>query len=81
MAENLAAHVQPGSDRPPHESLSDREFEILRLIGSGKNTTQIAGQLHLSATTVSTYRARILIKMNMKTTAELMHYALQNGLV
>lgn len=81
MAESLATHVMPGSDRPLHESLSDREFEILRLIGSGKNTTQIAGQLNLSATTVSTYRSRILAKLNLKTTAELMHYALRNDLI
>jgi two-component system invasion response regulator UvrY len=81
MAESLAAHVKPDSDRPLHESLSDREFEILRLLGSGKTITQIAEQLHLSVTTISTYRARILTKMNMKTTAELMHYALHNDLI
>ena len=81
MGESLAARLKPDPGRPLHESLSDREFEILRLIGSGKTTTQMAEELHLSLTTISTYRARILNKMNMKTTAELMHYALSNHLV
>jgi DNA-binding NarL/FixJ family response regulator len=81
MGESLAAHLKPNSDRPLHESLSDREFEVLRLLGSGKATTQIAEELHLSPATISTYRVRILEKMNMKTTAELMHYAIYNDLV
>jgi len=81
MAERLVGHLKQHPDRPPHESLSDREFEVLRMIGSGKSTTQIAEELHLSATSVSTNRARILAKMNMKTTAELMHYAISNGLI
>jgi DNA-binding NarL/FixJ family response regulator len=80
MGEVLAARLKPDSSQPLYESLSDREFEILRLIGSGKTTTQIAEELHLSVTTISTYRTRILVKMNMKTTAELMHYALSDGL-
>ena len=81
MAESLAARLKTDSGRPPHEVLSDREFEILLLIGSGKIPTQIAEELHLSLTTISTYRARILEKMNMKTTGELMHYALSGHLV
>jgi DNA-binding NarL/FixJ family response regulator len=80
MAESLAAHLRPDPGRPPHESLSDREFELLRLIGSGKTTAQAAADLHLSPATISTYRARLLTKMNMKTTAELMHYVISNGL-
>ncbi len=80
LAESLAAQVTPASNRPPHESLSDREFEILRLLGSGKTISQISAELHLNVTTVSTYRARILTKMNMKNTAEVIHYALKNGL-
>ena len=80
MAESLAEQADTHSDRPPHESLSNREFEVLRLLGSGKTTQQIAWELHLSATTISTYRARILTKMNMKTTAELIHYAIRRGL-
>ena len=81
MGESLAIHLKPDSGRPLHESLSDREFEILRLLGSGKTITQIAEELHLSVSTISTYRSRILVKMNMKNTAELMHYALGNGLI
>jgi DNA-binding NarL/FixJ family response regulator len=80
MAESLAAHLMSDSGRPLHESLSGREFEILRLIGSGRTTAQMAEELHLGLTTISTYRARILVKMNMKTTAKLMHYALSNHL-
>lgn len=81
LAEKLAFGLGNDAERPAHEILSDREFEVLRMLASGKTVSQIAGELHLSATTVSTYRARILEKMNMTTTAELMHYALQNHLV
>jgi two-component system invasion response regulator UvrY len=81
LAEKLAAEIgDENPSRPAHEVLSDREFEVLRMIGSGKSIGQIADQLHLSGTTVSTYRARILEKMNMTTTAELMHYAMSNDL-
>jgi DNA-binding NarL/FixJ family response regulator len=81
LAETLASDLSGDSGRPAHESLSDREFDVLRRIGSGKTVGQIAEELHLSVPTVSTYRARILEKMNMSTTAELMHYALSNHLV
>jgi two-component system invasion response regulator UvrY len=81
LAETLASDLSQDTGRPAHESLSDREFEVLRKIASGKTVGQIAEELHLSVTTVSTYRARILEKMNMSTTAELMHYALRNHLV
>ncbi|MGA3039969.1 MAG: response regulator transcription factor, partial [Bryobacteraceae bacterium] len=81
LAETLASDLSADAGRPRHESLSDREFEVLRMIAKGKAVTQIAEELHLGVTTVSTYRARILEKMNMTTTAELMHYALHNGLV
>ena len=64
-----------------HEKLSDREFEILRLIASGRTVKEIAAELTLSANTISTYRARILEKMKMRTSAELTHYAISNGLV
>ncbi len=80
MGEDLAARLKPDSGRQPHENLSNREFQVLRLLGSGRTPTQIAEELHLSLTTISTYRARILEKMNMRTTAELMHYALSNDL-
>src|SRR6266849_4426002 len=81
LAETLASDLSHDAGRPLHESLSDREFEVLRNIASGKTVTQIAKALNLSVPTVSTYRARILEKMNMSTTAELMHYALSNHLV
>jgi two-component system invasion response regulator UvrY len=81
LAERLALELGASAERASHEILSDREFEVLRMIGLGKTVSQIAEELHLSVTTVSTYRVRILEKMNMKTTAELMHYALQNRLV
>jgi two-component system, NarL family, invasion response regulator UvrY len=81
LAEHLASDLSQDAGRPIHEALSDREFEILRMIGAGKTVTQIAEELHLGVTTVSTYRARILEKMNMTTTAELMHYVLHNRLI
>lgn len=67
--------------KAPHERLSNREFLILRMIASGKSVGQIAKELSLSVSTVSTYRARILEKMDMKNNAELTHYAVQEGLV
>lgn len=67
--------------REAHEALSQREFEILRMIALGKTAGQIAEELHLGASTVSTYRARILEKMKMTTTAELMYYALRHHIV
>jgi len=80
LAEVLALDLGRGASQPLHESLSNRELEVLRLIGSGKTVSQIGELLQLSVTTVSTYRARILEKMNMTTTAELMNYALRNQL-
>ncbi|HKY19618.1 MAG TPA: response regulator transcription factor [Vicinamibacterales bacterium] len=67
--------------RPLHDALSDREYQVMRMIASGLTGTQIATRLSLSVKTISTYRARILEKMQMKSTAELMHYAIQSGLV
>jgi two-component system invasion response regulator UvrY len=67
--------------RPPHEALSEPEFEVLRMIASGKAVGEIAEEMHLSVATVSTYRARILLKMGMNTTAELIRYAIENRLV
>jgi len=81
LAEKLASGLADDSGRPPHELLSDREFEVLRLIAAGRTVSEIAETLHLSVTTVSTYRARILEKMELSTTAELMHYGLRNRLV
>ena len=81
LAEKLVEDLERGSDGPPHESLSDREFEVLRMIASGKTVSEIAELIALSDKTISTYRARILEKMGMKTNAELTHYAIQNKLV
>jgi len=81
LAEKLALDLSEDLSHLPHEALSDREFEVLCMIGSGKTISLIAEELHLSVATISTYRARILEKMNMTTTAELMRYAFQNHLV
>lgn len=80
LAEWLALDLSAKQKRTLHEGLSDRELEVLRMIGSGKTVSQIAENLHLSVTTVSTYRARILEKMAMTSTAELMHYAIISDL-
>ncbi len=81
LAERLVFDLGRGSDRPPHQTLSDREFEVMRLIASGKTVTEIAELLSLSDKTISTYRARLLEKMGMRTNAELTRYAIQNKLV
>ncbi len=81
LAEMLIVDLGRGTDRPPHEILSDREFEVMRLIASGKTVGEIAELLALSDSTISTYRARILEKMGMRTNAELTHHAIQNKLV
>lgn len=80
LGETLAASLST-SHRAPQEKLSDREFQVLRLIASGKMATEIARELSLSVKTISTYRTRILEKMGMKNNAELMHYAIQHRLV
>jgi two-component system invasion response regulator UvrY len=81
LAERLVFDLGRGSDLPPHENLSDREFEVMRLIASGKTVTEIAELLSLSDKTISTYRARLLEKMGMKTNAELTRHAIHNRLV
>lgn len=81
LAEKLAFALDAGATGLPHEGLSDREYQVLCLLGSGKSVSQIAEALALSVKTVSTYRSRILEKMNMENNAELIHYALLNGLV
>lgn len=81
LAERLAASLGEDFDRPPHEKLSDREFQTLRMIASGKTLTQIAEELGLSVKTISVYRARLLEKMELKNNAELTHYGLKHGLV
>jgi two-component system invasion response regulator UvrY len=81
LAEKLAFEIGTDSSRLTHETLSDREFQVLRGIAAGKSVTEIAAELYLSPKTVSTYRARLLQKMNLGTTAELIHYAMQNHLI
>ncbi len=81
LAEKLAYILGEDYVCPSHEALTAREFEILRMIASGKALGRIAEELHLSVTTVSTYRARILEKMNLETNADLIRYALHNHLV
>ncbi len=81
LAERLASYLDVDVQKAPHERLSDREFLILRMIASGKTVGRIAKELSLSVSTVSTYRTRILRKMDMENNAELTHYALQQGLV
>jgi DNA-binding NarL/FixJ family response regulator len=81
IAERLASMLDQDAERLPHEQLSDREFEVLRLLAAGHPVSDIAEKLSLSSTTVSTYRARILLKMNLKTNADLTLYAITNKLL
>ena len=81
LAERLALDLRENAGRPLHETLSEREFEVLRMLASGKTVTEIAEELHLGVPTVSTHRAHILAKMNMTTTAALISYAVHNRLV
>jgi DNA-binding NarL/FixJ family response regulator len=80
LAEHLAALLERDPDRPAHDALSNREFEVLRRIGAGQTATLISRSLHLSPKTVSTYRARILEKLDLRTTSDLIRYALKHGL-
>ena len=80
MAEAMAESLGTDHDRPPHEMLSDREYQTLRLIASGKSLTDVAEEMHLSVKTVSVYRGRLLQKMKLKNNAEVTHYAIKNGL-
>ena len=80
IAEKLANALDTDTTRPPHEELSNREFDVFKLLISGKSVSEIATQLSLSPTTVSTYRSRIMTKMNMHSIAELTRYALENNL-
>jgi two-component system invasion response regulator UvrY len=81
LAEKLATYLSSDAQKPPQELLSDREFQVLRLIASGKIVSEIARELSLSVKTISTYRTRILEKMGLRNNAELMHYAMQHQLV
>ncbi len=81
VAEELAQNVDRDADQPLHQTLSNREFQTLCMIASGKSLTDIALQMSLSVKTVSVYRARLLEKMRLKNNAELTHYAIKNQLV
>lgn len=81
VAEKLASSLAHDEKGQPHEALSDREFQILKMIASGKTVSQIGRELALSVKTISTHRTRILKKMGLKTNSELTHYAIRNGLV
>jgi two-component system invasion response regulator UvrY len=81
LAEHLAGFVDSTALRPPHEKLSDREFEVLRRIASGRTVSEVADELGLSVKTVSTYRSRIMDKLQLKSTVEIIRYGLENDLV
>ena len=81
IAEKMADELDLDISKPPHEVLSDREFDVFKMIAAGQTVSEIAEQLSLSITTVSTYRARIMVKMDMKTNAELTRYALEKKLI
>jgi DNA-binding NarL/FixJ family response regulator len=81
LAEKLAFDMDRDVDKPAHEALSDREFQVLRMLATGKTVQQIADELLLSAKTISTYRARILEKLKLKSNAEMIHYSIQNRLI
>ena len=81
VAEQLATEVSRGSSDSPHERLSTREFEVFRLIASGKSATDIAAALHLSVKTVSTYRTRIMLKTGFRSNADIIAHAIRSGLV
>lgn len=81
FAKKLAFDLDTKTEEPLHEALSDREYQVMIMIASGKTVSQIAEELSLSVKTIGTYRSRILEKMKMKTNAELMHYAIRNKLI
>jgi DNA-binding NarL/FixJ family response regulator len=80
FAEKMLFEFESDAERPPHEGLSDRELQVLCMIGGGKAVNQIAQELHLSANTVRTYRTRILKKIGVNGTGELIHYAITHRL-
>ena len=81
LAELLLSECGFDHEKKPHEMLSDREYQVMRLLGSGKKVSEIAEELSLSVKTISTYRTHILDKMNLKSNAELTFYVIQNGLI
>ncbi|MFI5149242.1 MAG: response regulator [Bacteroidia bacterium] len=81
LSEKLADDISSDPNKAPHELLSDREFEVMKLLASGKTVSEVSELLFLSVPTVSTYRTRVLKKLNLKNNAELMHYAITLKLV
>ena len=81
LAEKLAFELEIDTEKPLHETLSDREYQVMCMIASGKTVKEIAEELFLSVKTISTYRSRILEKMKMNNNAELTYYAIKHGLV
>jgi DNA-binding NarL/FixJ family response regulator len=81
LAQTLASQIGENHETPVHETLSDREYQTLTMIASGMTVSEIARELSLSVKTVSEYRSRLLMKMKLKTSAELTHYAIRNQLV
>jgi DNA-binding NarL/FixJ family response regulator len=81
LAETLARELLGEMEKEPHQTLSDREYQVMTLLAAGKSVTGIATELSLSVSTVSTYRARVLDKLNLRNTAEIIRYALERGLV
>jgi two-component system invasion response regulator UvrY len=81
LAEKLAAELKSDVEKEPHETLSDREYQVMTLLAAGKSATEIAAELSLSIKTVSTYRARVLEKLRLSSTAEIIRFAIERGLV
>lgn len=80
VAQQLADAISEDTEKSPHERITDREYQVLKLIAAGKTLTQVAETLNLGVATVSTYRARLLEKMGLRSTAELIRYGLEHGL-
>ena len=81
LAEKLAMRLTPEQERPPHERLSDREYRVMWMLATGKTLHQIAEEMRLSPSTVSTYRGRILKKLSLSTNVDLVHYAMKHRLI
>jgi two-component system, NarL family, invasion response regulator UvrY len=80
FAEKMVLDFESDTEKPPHEKLSDRELQVLSMIGAGKSVNQVADEIHVSANTVRTYRTRILEKIGVKGTGELIHYAITHSI-
>ncbi len=81
LAEKLAFDVEKDSDKPPHKTLSNREYQVFLMLAAGKSISEISQELSLSEKTIRQFRSRLLAKMKMKNNVELAHYAIQHGLV